>query len=202
MGLENKIKPDSKIDFVGPYKPTTFKNRGEVRGVKPSMYAKLDSPIPAKPKAEKEQAPSAKPTNGTRFLRIEIPGDNKILTLNEVEIFSGGKNVARQGKAKQSSVGSGGVPERGIDGNKNPDWGGAGQTHTDGFGTTNPWWEVDLGKEFTVDTVQVWNRQGFEKRLDGFTIQLMDANRKQIYKSGKTKGAQRIKFTLKSRTYY
>ena len=200
LGLENKIKPDSKIDFVGPYKPTTFKNRGEVRGVKPSMYAKLDSPIPAKPKAEKEQAPSAKPTNGTRFLRIEIPGDNKILTLNEVEIFSGGKNVARQGKAKQSSVGSGGVPERGIDGNKNPDWGGAGQTHTDGFGTTNPWWEVDLGKEFTVDTVQVWNRQGFEKRLDGFTIQLMDANRKQIYKSGKTKGAQRIKFTLKSRT--
>ena len=200
LGLENKIKPDSKIDFVGPYKPTTFKNRGEVRGVKPSMYAKLDSPIPAKPKAEKEQAPSAKPTNGTRFLRIEIPGDNKILTLNEVEIFSGGKNVARQGKAKQSSVGSGGVPERGIDGNKNPDWGGAGQTHTDGFGTTNPWWEVDLGKEFTVDTVQVWNRQGYEKRLDGFTIQLMDANRKQIYKSGKTKGAQRIKFTLKSRT--
>ena len=200
LGLENKIKPDSKIDFVGPYKPTTFKNRGEVRGVKPSMYAKLDSPIPAKPKAEKEQAPSAKPTNGTRFLRIEIPGDNKILTVNEVEIFSGGKNVARQGKAKQSSVGSGGVPERGIDGNKNPDWRGAGQTHTDGFGTTNPWWEVDLGKEFTVDTVQVWNRQGFEKRLDGFTIQLMDANRKQIYKSGKTKGAQRIKFTLKSRT--
>ena len=200
LGLDNKIKPNSKIDFVGPYKPTTFKNRGEVRGVKPSMYAKLDSPIPAKPEAEKEQAPSAKPTNGTRFLRIEIPGDNKILTLNEVEIFSGGKNVARQGKAKQSSVGSGGVPERGIDGNKNPDWGGAGQTHTDGFGTTNPWWEVDLGKEFTVDTVQVWNRQGFEKRLDGFTIQLLDANRKQIYKSGKTKGAQRIKFTLKSRT--
>ena len=200
LGLENKIKPDSKIDFVGPYKPTTFKNRGEVRGVKPSMYAKMDSPIPAKPEAEKEQEPSAKPTNGTRFLRIEIPGDNKILTLNEVEIFSGGKNVARQGKAKQSSVGSGGVPERGIDGNKNPDWGGAGQTHTDGFGTTNPWWEVDLGKGYVVDAVEVWNRQGFEKRLDGFTIQLMDANRKQIYKSGKTKGAQRIKFTLKSRT--
>ncbi len=199
LGLENKIKSDSKIDFVGPYKPSTFKNRGEVRGVKPTMYAKLDSPIPATPHAQKNQ-PSESPTNGARFLRIEIPGDNKILTLNEVEIISGGKNVARQGKAKQSSVGSGGVPERGIDGNKNPDWGGAGQTHTDGFGTTNPWWEVDLGKEFTVDTVLVWNRQGFEKRLDGFTIQLLDANRKQIYKSGKTKGAQRIKFTLKNRT--
>ena len=200
LGLENKIKGDSKIDFVGPYNPTTFKNRGEVKGVKPSMYVKLDSPIPAKPKTEKEQASTEQTANGTRFVRIEIPGDNKILTLNEVEIISGGKNVATQGKAKQSSVGSGGVPERGIDGNKNPDWGGAGQTHTDGFGTTNPWWEVDLGKEFTVDTVQVWNRKGFEKRLDGFTVQLLDSNRKQIYKSGKTRGAQRIKFSLKNRT--
>ena len=199
LGLENKIKSNSKIDFVGPYNPSTFKNKGEVKGIKPSMYAKLDSPIPAQPKAEKKQTPADKPAGGTRFLRIEIPGDNKILTLNEVEIISGGKNVALQGKAKQSSVGSGGVPERGIDGNKNPDWGGAGQTHTDGFGTTNPWWEVDLGKEFTVDTVQVWNRKDFEKRLDGFTVQLLDTNRKQIYKSGKTRGAQRIKFSLKNR---
>ena len=199
LGLENKIKSNSKIDFVGPYNPSTFKNKGEVKGIKPSMYAKLDSPIPAQPKAEKKQAPADKPAGGTRFLRIEIPGDNKILTLNEVEIISGGKNVALQGKAKQSSVGSGGVPERGIDGNKNPDWGGAGQTHTDGFGTTTPWWEVDLGKEFTVDTVQVWNRKDFEKRLDGFTVQLLDTNRKQIYKSGKTRGAQRIKFSLKNR---
>ena len=199
LGLENRIKSNSKIDFVGPYNPSTFKNKGEVKGIKPSMYAKLDSPIPAQPKAEKKQAPADKPAGGTRFLRIEIPGDNKILTLNEVEIISGGKNVALQGKAKQSSVGSGGVPERGIDGNKNPDWGGAGQTHTDEFGTTNPWWEVDLGKEFTVDTVQVWNRKDFEKRLDGFTVQLLDTNRKQIYKSGKTRGAQRIKFSLKNR---
>jgi putative membrane-bound dehydrogenase-like protein len=199
LGLENQIKADSKIDFVGPYNPTTFKNGGEVKGVKPSMYAKLNSPIPANPKAQENPAKEEAPT-GARFLRIEIPGDNKILTLNEVEIFSGNKNVARLGKAKQSSVGSGGVPERGIDGNKNPDWGAAGQTHTDGFGSTNPWWEVDLGKEFVVDKVEVWNRKDFEKRLEGFTLQLLDSNRKQLYKSGKTKGAQRVKFTLKSRT--
>ena len=199
LGLENQIKPDSKIDFVGAYNPSTFKNGGEVKGVKPSMYAKLDSPIPANPQAKQSPAKEEAP-KGARFIRIEIPGDNKILTLNEVEIFSGNKNVARQGQAKQSSVGSGGVPERGIDGNKNPDWGGAGQTHTDGFGTTNPWWEVDLGKEYVVDKVEVWNRKSLEKRLDGFTLQLLDSNRKQLYKSGKTKGAQRVKFTLKSRT--
>ena len=200
LGLENQIKTDSTIDFVGPYNPSTFKNKGEVKGVKPSMYAKLDSSIPGNPKVQTNQPPADQPESGTRFLRIEIPGDNKILTLNEVEIISGGKNVARQGKAKQSSVGSGGVPERGIDGNKNPDWGGAGQTHTDGFGSTNPWWEVDLGKEYIVDSVEVWNRKDFEKRLEGFTVQLLDSNRNQLYKSGKTRGAQRIKFTLKKRT--
>lgn len=200
LGLEKHIKGDSKIDLVGPYKPTTFKNRGEVKGLKPSVYVKLDSPIPGNPKVQTEKPSADKPESGTRFVRIEIPGDNKILTLNEVEISSGGKNVARQGKAKQSSIGSGGVPERGIDGIKNPDWGGAGQTHTDGFGSTNPWWEVDLGNEYIVDSVEVWNRKDFEKRLEGFTVQLLDSNRKQLYKSGKTRGAQRIKFSLKKRT--
>ena len=187
LGLEDQIKGDSKIDFVGAYNPTTFKNKGEVKGIKPSMYAKLESPIPANPKAQK-----------TRFLRIEIPGDNKILTLNEVEIFSGDKNVARQGKARQSSLGSGGVSERGIDGNKNPNWEGGGQTHTDGSGSTNPWWEVDLGKEYAVDRVEVWNRKFLEKRLDGFTLQLLDSNRKPLFKSGKIKGSQRIKFWLRN----
>ena len=41
-----------------------------------------------------------------RFLRITVPGDNKILTLNEVEIYSAGKNLARAGKATQSSTGT------------------------------------------------------------------------------------------------
>ncbi len=198
LGLEKQIKPDSKIDFVGAYNPTTFKNGGEVKRVKPAMYVKLDSPIPAEIKAQQNSSKKEAST-GIRFLRIEIPGDNKILTLNEVEIFSGNRNVARQGKVKQSSVGSGGIPERGIDGNKNPDYGGAGQTHTDGSGSTNPWWEVDLGKEYLIDRVEVWNRKSLEKRLDGFTLQLFDSNRKEIYKSGKTKGAQRIKFTLKNK---
>ena len=200
LGLENQIKADSKIDFVGPYKPTTFKNRGGKRG-KAIDVCKVGQPHPCQAKSRKEQLQSKEtPTKEPVFLELKFPETIKILTLNEVEIFSGGKNVARQGKAKQSSVGSGGVPERAIDGNKNPDWGGGGQTHTDGFGTTNPWWEVDLGKEFVVDKVEVWNRKDFEKRLDGFTLQLLDSNRKQLYKSGKTKGAQRIKFTLKSRT--
>ena len=201
LGLENKIKPDSKIDFVGSYKPTTFKNRGEVKGLKPSVYVKLDSPIPGNPKA-KSTSPKASPQSSLpkgRFLRITVPGDNKILTLNEVEIMSGGKNVALSGKAKQSSLGSGGVASRGIDGNKNPDWNGGGQTHTDGSGSIAPWWEVDLGKSLAIDKIEVWNRSGYESRLNNFMVELMDENRKKVFEKSKVRGAQRIVFDLKKK---
>ena len=201
LGLENKIKPDSKIDFVGSYKPTTFKNRGEVKGLKPSVYVKLDSPIPGNPKAKStspKTSPQSSLPNG-RFLRITLPGDNKILTLNEVEIMSGGKNVARYGKAKQSSLGSGGVASRGIDGNKNPDWNGGGQTHTDGSGSIAPWWEVDLGKSLAIDKIEVWNRSGYESRLNNFMVELMDENRKKVFEKSKVRGAQRIVFDLKKK---
>jgi len=201
LGLEKNIKEDSKIDFVGSYKPTTFKNRGEVKGLKPSVYVKLDSPIPGNPKAQ-SAAPKASSQSSLpkgRFLRITVPGDNKILTLNEVEIISGGKNVARSGKAKQSSLGSGGVAPRAIDGNKNPDWNGGGQTHTDGFGSIAPWWEVDLGKILPVEKIEVWNRKGFESRLNNFTVELLDENRKKVFDKSKVRGAQRIVFDLKKK---
>ena len=42
--------------------------------------------------------------------------------MNEVEIISGGKNIAPNGKATQSSVGAGGVASRAVDGNKSPDY--------------------------------------------------------------------------------
>jgi putative membrane-bound dehydrogenase-like protein len=201
LSLENQIKPDSKIDFVGAYKPTTFKNRGEVKGLKPSIYVKLDSPIPGKPNT-KSTSPKASPQSSLpegRFLRITVPGDNKILTLNEVEIMSGGKNVARSGKAKQSSLGSGGVASRGIDGNKNPDWNGGGQTHTDGSGSIAPWWEVDMGKSLAIDKIEVWNRSGYESRLNNFTVELLDENRKKVFEKSKVRGAQRIVFDLKKK---
>ena len=205
VGLEDQIKPNSNIEFVGAFNPSKFENRAEVKGVKPSMYDALKSAIPANPKVvvKKVQSVTARNQNirkGARFLRVEIPQDNKVLTLNEVEIISNGKNIAPQGKAIQSSTGAGGVASRAIDGQIDPDYNKGGQTHTDVLGSVTPWWEIDLGKEYKIDEVEIWNRKGFESRLDGFTIQLLDTNRKQIYKSGKTKGSQRIKFTLRFRT--
>ncbi len=45
MGMENKIKPGSNIDFVGPYKPTMFNFSGYKANVKPADLAGWESLI-------------------------------------------------------------------------------------------------------------------------------------------------------------
>lgn len=58
-GLENAIKPDLKIDFVGPYQPNTFAFSGHARNVKPADLAGWDSPI--MPQGEKHMPGDGKP---------------------------------------------------------------------------------------------------------------------------------------------
>ncbi|MCP5551189.1 MAG: discoidin domain-containing protein [Akkermansiaceae bacterium] len=225
VGLEDAIKPDLDVSFVGPFDPNTFGGGGAYAlGIKPEMYAGWDSPIPANHNTQKTEAnPAAKKQNGkaeakkadkaaktapapsgvmatgkpARFVRIELPGDKRILTLAEVEVISGGKNVAGGGKATQSSTHGGGEAPKAIDGNKNPDWGKGGQTHTVNAGQKEPWWELDLGKPVDVEKVLVWNRSGFENRLDGFTLKLLDADRKEVFRVAGVAAPQSMEIQVK-----
>lgn len=45
MGMDDDIKPDLAVDFVGPYLPTTFSFSDWPRGIKPSDLQDWDSPI-------------------------------------------------------------------------------------------------------------------------------------------------------------
>ncbi len=45
MSMEDAIKPDGPIDFVGPYNPVTYKFGGHRKGVKPADLAGWDSPL-------------------------------------------------------------------------------------------------------------------------------------------------------------
>jgi putative membrane-bound dehydrogenase-like protein len=212
LGMEEAIKPDLNIAFVGAGKPNTFNFNGHARGIKPEMYAGFESPIPANNDVKAPEKPSKKADKPAakaepaaispadlvpvlaaaevvatgqpaRFVRVELPGDKRILTLAEVEVISGGKNIAAGGKATQSSTNAGGQASKAVDGNKNPEWGAGGQTHTSNSGEKNPWWELDLGKPATIEKVQVWNRSGFESRLNGFTLVLLDADRKEVFRA-------------------
>lgn len=65
-------------------------------------------------------------------------------------------NVARGRPTRQSSTGFGGASSRGVDGNKNSQWGGGSCTHTNK--NNRPWWRVDLGSVQQVKKVQLTNR--------------------------------------------
>ncbi|MEM1084143.1 MAG: PVC-type heme-binding CxxCH protein [Verrucomicrobiota bacterium] len=127
-----------------------------------------------------ETGHSATESPEARFVRISLPKGG-ILTLAEVEIYSQGKNIAPQGKTSQSSVGSNGVPERAIDGNKDGDYGRNGQTHTNEGRKKDPWWEIDLGKELPIEGIQIWNRDGFQERLNHFKIEALNDSRKPVF---------------------
>jgi hypothetical protein len=51
ISLENSIRPDADISFVGPFQPSTFSFGGYVKGVKPADLTGWDSPI--LPRAQK-----------------------------------------------------------------------------------------------------------------------------------------------------
>ena len=116
-----------------------------------------------------------------RYVRIELPGRSRTLTLAEVEVYSDGRNVARQGKARQINTDFGGDASHAIDGNTEGTY-GSGQTHTR-ENVANPWWEVDLGSEFPIESIAVYNRSDgdFGNRLQGFTLKVLDSTRKTTF---------------------
>ncbi|MFO0907461.1 MAG: DUF1549 domain-containing protein [Isosphaeraceae bacterium] len=118
-----------------------------------------------------------------KIVRIELPGESKYLSLAEVEVFSGGTNVARQGQAKQSSTDFGGDASRAIDGKTDGDFDKARSTsHT--AADKDPWWEVTLREPVAVERIAVWNRtDGVGERLSRFKVILLDAERKVVWQT-------------------
>ncbi|XP_078280542.1 uncharacterized protein LOC144607515 [Rhinoraja longicauda] len=98
-----------------------------------------------------------------RYVNIIIPGQDKVLTLCEVEIFGlelpypfGEENVALGASPTQSSTDEGAVAERANDGNSDSDFrnGSCARTRK----SLNPWWRVDLKESYNVSDVRITNR--------------------------------------------
>ena len=151
-------------------------------GQRAALYPRVLPLLDGLPKALGGGTKASKGTEG-RFVRIELRG-RRTLTLAEVEVYSDGRNVAPLGKATQKNTAYGGPAERAIDGNKSGSYGDGGQTHTQ-ENTANPWWEVDLGAEYPIDSVAVWNRTegDYYTRLDRYTIKVLDASRKVVFEA-------------------
>ncbi|MDA0700360.1 MAG: GDSL-type esterase/lipase family protein, partial [bacterium] len=133
-----------------------------------------------------------------RYVRIELPGKGRTLTLAEVEVISGDKNIAPKGKASQSSTSNNGDASRATDGNKSPEFGAGGQTHTQ-EGQDDTWWELDFGRQGPIDAVEIWNRgeENLGERLDNFSLILLDEARKPVFKMEKNRApASSVRFDI------
>ena len=150
-----------------------------------ALYPKLQALLEGLPPALATKEPKAAAVTG-RFVRVDLPGKQRTLTLAEVEVYSDGRNVARQGKAKQSSTSHGGSADRAIDGNTKPNYGAGGQTHSR-EGEDNPWWEVDLGGDFPIEKIVIFNRGdgALGTRLKDYTLTVFDANRNPAFEMAK-----------------
>jgi len=115
-----------------------------------------------------------------RFLTVYLPGDNRTLSLAEVQVFSAGKNIAQGKTTIQTSTASNGDSSRAVDGNTDGDWGRGSITHT-AEGVSNPSWEVDLGQAAKIEKISIWNRDGFESRLNDVQVLVLDAERKVVW---------------------
>jgi putative membrane-bound dehydrogenase-like protein len=148
-----------------------------------SLYSKVEPLLHGLPDKLTKAAEKEKGTVG-RYVRIALPGKKRVLTLAEVEIMSGGQNVARRGKARQSTTAHGGEAKRAIDGNKDGVYANGGQTHTDEQ-KRDPWWEIDLGREVSIESIRIWNRSEangkYSDRMGGFWLTVLDSSRKQVF---------------------
>ncbi len=127
------------------------------------------------------QPATSQPMTG-RYVRVEIPGNEKMLSLAEVQVMHQDQNRATQGTASQSSTGFDGPASLAIDGNTNGQYTEAkSTTHTQI--TADPWWELDLKSTMPIDRLVIWNRTdpGTVERLSNFVVSVLDEQRQIVW---------------------
>ena len=134
--------------------------------------------------------PEGSRLNG-RFIRVDLPGKGKMVSLAEVQVFSGSENIALKGEAKQSTTDFGGPANLAIDGNTNGHYTeGKSVTHT--AVSENPWWELDLKESQPIDRVVIWNRTdgNLQPRLNGAILKVLNDQRETVFEQTIAKAPQ------------
>ena len=126
--------------------------------------------------------PPQKTRTTGRFVRVELPGKERTLSLAEVQVLNGSENIALRGAATQSSTAYDSPARLAIDGNTDGHLEKAkSTTHTDA--SENPWWELDLKQSQPIDRIAVWNRtdEGLQSRLSGFRLVVLNEAREPVW---------------------
>ncbi len=130
--------------------------------------------------AEFESDVADGPVRGRR-VRVELLRKNSFLSLAEVQVFVGERNVATTGKASQISQAFDGPAGNAIDGNTSGDYSDSSTTHT--AAEDHPWWQVELSEATHIDRIVIWNRTdgGTEQRLRNFRVIVYDDDGQAVW---------------------
>lgn len=130
-----------------------------------------------------------------RYILIELPGTNRILSLTEVSVFSGSSNIALQGKARQSSTFRQARAQRAVDGYSDGHYfhGSVSSTSSQ----SNPWWELDLGSEQPITKIIVHNRTDCcSDRINPAHVQILDKSKRVVWSGAIRTTKTRYEFTM------
>ncbi len=135
-----------------------------------------------KEEEKQQEAPPRETLAKGRYVRVRLAGDDRLLSLAEVEVIQTGDGAAlhRAGKATQSSVDYGGEPTRGNDGNTNQNYNNGSVTHTKT--EKDPWWQLDLDDVKDIGRIKVWNRGDCcGDRLADAIVEVLDESQKVVW---------------------
>ena len=194
-GLQPAISPDGAVKVLAGAKTDVYTieiplDGAKIQGLR--LEALPDDALPAKGPGRANGnfvitkiAAAITPPQGAalrgRYIRVEIPGKQKILSLAEVQAFQGTENVAPRGVATQSSVDYDGPAPLAIDGKTDGRYAEKSTTHT--AVSDDPWWEVDLKAEQNLDRLTIWNRaDNVEDRLSNFRVSVLNDKREPVWR--------------------
>ena len=186
----SQVPERANAELSKTYEPTFF-GFGRYRKEKtPSDFISVLSP-------ETERAMKFENIKGksgeTRFVRIDLPGNPRILTLVEVEVISGGNNIAAKGIPKQINTFQHGSAGKAIDGGKSEIWAHAQMTHTADAngGVDTPWWKLIFAMVMTFPQSGFTTAPNSPDPPDGFRVTLLNKDRKQLFQRAKSSRPRR-----------
>jgi mono/diheme cytochrome c family protein len=122
-------------------------------------------------------------------VRLELPGEQRILSLAEVRLFDRDGREIAGGRVEQSSTDFGGDAARARDGDTSGAYDDGSVTHTrEG---ADPWWEVAFDEGHALGRIEIANRTDGDlaRRLEGLVLVCFDAG-----------GAERLRVPLHDAT--
>jgi hypothetical protein len=177
---DGTIRVSSPAGTTDTFRISTKLPKGTITGVRLETTSSTQGqrsaslPIEQLPTISASLRPADQSHIEGRFVRITLPGPNRILSVAEVQVFQDQENIARFGEASQSSLSFDGHAFRAIDGNTDGEYFRS-KTVTHTQTENNPWWEVKLPALTSIDRIVVWNRlDGLEERIKGAKVQVLN----------------------------